>query len=93
MTSRRYGILGLAVVVVLAVSLGAIIGRAMGSGRASVAKPEGHAIYLISVSRITYRDADKWLVEYSLDGQAEAVELPIKAGEPDGFLGYLDRLE
>jgi hypothetical protein len=46
-------------------------------------------VYLISVSRITYREADKWLVEYAIDGKAQAVELPIKPNEPDGFMDYL----
>jgi hypothetical protein len=63
-------------------------------GRSRVPPPvvAHRAYYLISVSRVPYVDGDKWRVEYSLDGRAEAVDLPIKAGEPDGYLAYLHNL-
>ena len=85
----KTGLVGLACVISLSMAAGVALGRF----RAVPAKIERHALYLVSVSRVAYREADKWLVEYSLDGHAEAVELPIKAGEPDGFLGYLESIK
>ena len=81
--------IGLAVVFCLSMAAGIWIGRSQAPPRNQPRKP----YYLISVSRITYRDADKWLVEYAIDGHSEQAEVPIKAGEPDGFLGYLDKLK
>lgn len=74
----------LAVVVALSISAGIFIQRWRSPD------PHAHSLYIISVSRVALALQDKWLVEYSLDGHAEAVELPIKASEPQGYLDYLE---
>ena len=83
MTDTTKGLIFAAVLVVLAAALGIFIGL----DRAPPAtRPD---IYLVSVSRVSYRETDKWLIEYAMDGRPYQVETPIKKGEPEGYLAYL----
>jgi hypothetical protein len=82
-TDTAKGLIFAAVLVVIAAALGVFIGL----DRAPPAmRPD---IYLVSVSRVSYRDADKWLIEYAMDGRPYQVETPVKKGEPDGYIAYL----
>lgn len=48
-----------------------------------------HAIYIASVSRVELVDRASWLVSYTLDGQAQSIEVADLEGEPERFISSL----
>jgi hypothetical protein len=86
-----WGVLVLAALLSISMAVGVDIGRAQ---RAKIAAPKEprHLVYLISVSRMDTLEGNKWYVEYSVDGRYEGVPLPVKKGEPEGYLAYIDSL-
>ena len=89
MKDTSKGLLALLLVAALAIGLGAIIGSTRAKAEVAIESARVPAIYLISVSRVAYPDEDVWLVCYSLDGKVETAPVPIRNGEPDGYLKYL----
>lgn len=75
-----------------ALVLGILLGcSAYERGHSSPLRAERPTVYIISVSRVAYPDADVWLVAYAIDGHAEAVEIP-ETQDPDEFLAYLGKV-
>ena len=81
-------------------SLGALLASVLAiiaAGALSLARPAAIAapihrpeVYLVSLSSMSLPDADVWLVCYTVDGLAQAVELPLSR-DPEEFLAHLAR--
>ena len=89
MTDTTKGLIGLAMIAALAIGVGAIIGRTRAEAEVATEVAREPVVYLISVSRVAYPDEDVWLVRYALDGVPCSADVPIRDGEPDGYLKYL----
>lgn len=82
-------LLVLLLICALAIGVGAVIGSTRAKAEVAIESARVPVIYVISVSRVTYPDEDVWLVCYSLDGKVETAPVPIRNGEPDGYIKYL----